>query len=331
VYSKNNKLSELKFPSPNEDADVKFKLVCREYAFDNVDDDAKYDFILVDNLNEGHDYYEIDYSLVNQHRAIIVNGSESPFRSDLKSATIGLESWDLDAHITMSKLPGVWSEINSNFDNNFLYDFLILVGQQHNHRMLFLNEFNKMGLLEKSLYKPSDLRPYEVYFNLAGVDKFESYKKFSMLGIDWLDLAHLPHKNMFASCAINIILETTALSNTNYPFLTEKTYKCLLQQRPFTLLGDVGSLAKLKRDGFKTFSDVIDESYDYEQNMMVRIKKVANASKELREKLDTNFDQIKEICIHNQRHFLDIKRIRQRYETFGETLTSLLKRCDDFD
>ena len=44
--------------------------------------------------------------------------------------------------------------------------------------------------------------------------------------------------------------------------LTEKIFKPMMLEKPFVVNGTKGYLKELKRLGFKTFSDVIDESYD---------------------------------------------------------------------
>jgi len=45
-------------------------------------------------------------------------------------------------------------------------------------------------------------------------------------------------------------------------FITEKTYKCLTLMHPFVLFARPGMLAELRKIGYKTFSPMIDESYD---------------------------------------------------------------------
>jgi hypothetical protein len=44
--------------------------------------------------------------------------------------------------------------------------------------------------------------------------------------------------------------------------LTEKTFKPIVMQQPFLLVGSRGALAYLRKYGFKTVGDLWDESYD---------------------------------------------------------------------
>lgn len=49
----------------------------------------------------------------------------------------------------------------------------------------------------------------------------------------------------------------------NTIFFTEKTWRCMINKRPFILVGNKGSLAHLRSLGFKTFPHIFDESYDH--------------------------------------------------------------------
>ena len=59
-----------------------------------------------------------------------------------------------------------------------------------------------------------------------------------------------------------------------YPYLTEKTFRAILHKRPFVIVGPPGSLAQIKKLGFKTFDDVWDESYDCIEDPNQRIRAV---------------------------------------------------------
>lgn len=61
---------------------------------------------------------------------------------------------------------------------------------------------------------------------------------------------------------ISIISETHFEDTQGTCFLSEKTFKTIACQSPFMILGNKGSLKKLHNLGYKTFDDIIDESYD---------------------------------------------------------------------
>jgi hypothetical protein len=75
--------------------------------------------------------------------------------------------------------------------------------------------------------------------------------------------------NFFSQVLIYLITET--VGEYPYPYLTEKTWKAIVNQKPFMLLGAPGSLDLLKAMGFKTFDKWWDESYDSKKNIGDRI------------------------------------------------------------
>lgn len=78
-------------------------------------------------------------------------------------------------------------------------------------------------------------------------------------------------------CAIDVVLET--LFDDQRIHLTEKTLRPIACGKPFILVGPCGSLDYLKQYGFKTFGDIIDESYDSIQDPVTRLRSIANAMK----------------------------------------------------
>jgi hypothetical protein len=66
-----------------------------------------------------------------------------------------------------------------------------------------------------------------------------------------------------------------------YPYLTEKTFRAILHKRPFVILGATGSLAQIKKLGFKTFDHLWNEDYDLIQDPIHRIRAVIKIVKEI--------------------------------------------------
>ena len=63
-------------------------------------------------------------------------------------------------------------------------------------------------------------------------------------------------------------------------FLSEKVFKPIACHHPFVILGNKNSLIELKKLGYKTFNDLIDEKYDTE-NSFHRFNYVADVIKNL--------------------------------------------------
>lgn len=64
----------------------------------------------------------------------------------------------------------------------------------------------------------------------------------------------------YAYFQIELVAETYTLGDSFFP--TEKTVRPIMAAKPFLLYGPVDFLTRLKNLGFKTYSDLWDESYD---------------------------------------------------------------------
>lgn len=119
---------------------------------------------------------------------------------------------------------------------------------------------------------------------------------------DWQS-SYSDYHNIWKKYQIEIVCETHA--DSNY-WLTEKTGRCLAAGKPFLLLAGTGSLKRLHNMGFKTFNDVIDESYDRASCWTTRIVKMINSLKELHNRSDCNnaIDSLYSIAQYNKLVYL---------------------------
>jgi hypothetical protein len=81
-----------------------------------------------------------------------------------------------------------------------------------------------------------------------------------------------------------------------HTFITEKTYRSILNRHPFVIQGPNGILADLKSKGFKTFSPFIDENYENDIDLTI------SAAKSLLQAVNDHPDQIEEIVEHNYKN-----------------------------
>lgn len=110
---------------------------------------------------------------------------------------------------------------------------------------------------------------YNIVDNLPLVldtNRFESYD------LTYFKRSLLPFYN---ETYFSVVNETHY--NEKFPFTpTEKIYKAILHKHPFIVFGVPNYLSKFKNRGYKTFDGIIDESYDTETNVNIRILKIAN-------------------------------------------------------
>jgi predicted CopG family antitoxin len=161
---------------------------------------------------------------------------------------------------------------NHSKSNNLLFDCLL--GCKKNHR----------NHVYDTIKSDTDLnaKSYLTYFGRDG-----SWQNGNPLDTDMADVVtqtcvprsyrnDFPTMTMNVSCFLpyEIYNETfyTIVTETrdNITFLTEKTAKPLLAKRLFINVGAYNTLKKMQEFGFKTFSDVIDESYDDEPDYKKR-------------------------------------------------------------
>lgn len=83
---------------------------------------------------------------------------------------------------------------------------------------------------------------------------------------------------------------------SEHTFITEKTYRSILNRHPFVIQGPNGILADLKSKGFKTFSPFIDENYENDIDLTI------SAAKSLLQAVNDYPSQIEEIVEHNYKN-----------------------------
>ena len=107
----------------------------------------------------------------------------------------------------------------------------------------------------------------------------------------------------YDSTLFSVVVESSP-SNTNRIFITEKSCKPLAYYHPFMVLASPGSLAYLQSQGFETFPELFDESYDSIEDLSTRMHILSSNI--------TNFDsklchtaQVKSKLEHNHHRFFD--------------------------
>ena len=226
-----------------------------------------------------------------------------------------------------NELGYVSKEIELNETDNFRNKKFLCFNRSLNkiHRFILLDEFLK-GTFADSYF--SFLRPID--YSFENVEFFSRYTGTLVTDNQIYDYnKHIPielytqnvenkinfavtntlKKELFLDSCINIATETTFV--TNELFLSEKILKPILGYQPFIVFGPYGYLTELKKYGFKTFSDIWDESYDDIQDPIERAKTLISLVKHLNnksiEELNDTYKGTKEICIHNRDLFYSLK------------------------
>jgi hypothetical protein len=109
----------------------------------------------------------------------------------------------------------------------------------------------------------------------------------------------------FAKAFLYVATETVF----DYPhqLVTEKIFKSFINRRPFVVVGPAGMLQQLHRMGFKTFDQIIDESYDLIDDPSERIARVADIVADIAKKSVSELQelavQVEDIINHNYDYY----------------------------
>jgi len=129
--------------------------------------------------------------------------------------------------------------------------------------------------------------------------------------------APLVHKNAFLAensktVYFNLVSETWI----NNLFITEKTYHSICYGMPFIVWGEKGTLNELKKQGYRTFNRMFDESYDECDDPVVRLKKIIRSVREFCEKTkeekDYLYSEAVPIIKHNQMNYIKRQDIYEK-------------------
>ena len=130
----------------------------------------------------------------------------------------------------------------------------------------------------------------------------------------------------YSDSMLTFVSETT-IDKEQY-YISEKTVKPIGHQHPFIVMGSVGTLEELKKEGFKTFHPFINEDYDLIEDTNERCVAIINELQRIvylsnEEKIKW-MENVKPIVEFNFRHLLNFKlkynkRIEKRTQELFKT------------
>jgi len=205
-------------------------------------------------------------------------------------------------------------------DNKFLY--LSYNRNVRPHRIHFLSNILSKDLLDVGKVS---LNQFQYVQNLPDDHPTNQLQKRTPIEIDrgldynWAnDIAIQDHEDTFIS------IVTESLTDKYTLFLSEKIWKPISCGHPFMVLGNKGTLKKLKELGFKTFDKWFDESYDNEEEMSIRSEMIINEIEKFKNKTVDELKQIRnemsEICEHNRINYLQM--VTYKYTFNGDSMNN---------
>ena len=135
---------------------------------------------------------------------------------------------------------------------------------------------------------------------------------------------HSLNKKYYEDTYFSIVTETlcspefSAGGNTMGRAISEKTFKPMLHGHPFMIVGVPGVVRLLRKLGYKTFSPMIDESYDDESNIAKRCYMIAKEAERLSNLKDDELHKFLNKCKPIIEYNLNVLRSK---ETFAHHMT----------
>jgi hypothetical protein len=176
--------------------------------------------------------------------------------------------------LNLKKIPNFQDQFDykiKNFDNIKIFNFLNK--KPRGHRIWFYHKLKEYDLLKHGLIS---MNPVDSKSKIIIDSSFLSKGQIEWVNKDLPTYAYgisneiEPFKFYMDNLNERATLDSwfSIVSETHYEdkqetvFLSEKVFKPIACQHPFVVLGNKGSLKELKKLGYKTFHDLIDESYD---------------------------------------------------------------------
>ena len=214
------------------------------------------------------------------------------------------------------------------------YKFLFLNGRVRPQRKFLLEKFKLSGLLDQSLWtnletgsaqnkkirlihngedlmlKPMpvqlldpyyEVERYRNYLNLP-LDQYP-YSKNSLFNHEWGEVYLTPEP--YVDTYFSLVTET--VFNYPYSFRTEKIWKPIAMGHPWIAVANAGYYRDIRNLGFRTFENVIDESFDQIDHSQTRIERIAQVVEDLcRQDLASFLKECYTVCKYNQQHLAEM-------------------------
>ena len=215
-------------------------------------------------------------------------------------------------------------------------DFLCLMSEQTETRN-FRNELNRH-------FHENDLVKDMIYsFKPMGADTYDDvFKEFPKVlnKDDYLndgeeaDLTWpltIPPVSSYNQTNFEIVSEAIVNDNDDTFDMSEKNTKPMVMRHPFMVLANMKHLENLRRLGFRTFHDHIDESYDLEPKMSKRIEIIIENMKRIRGNTLKIYNDTKDIREHNflmVQHHMGMAKTRT-WQKYNELFNKPKKEDDN--
>jgi hypothetical protein len=224
----------------------------------------------------------------------IISGQTALHMPGVKVSATPYWYWCMDQRSWRDQKLDTWQP-----QRNPRYTYFMQISLPRQDRNWIYNTLTKKHLLENSLHSyrsrgiflPGDIDPA----TYSG-----SWQRY--INPDW-------YQQTWFSLTIETYIDDNyhkgfSLTQDDNLFFSEKTYKAIACQHPFVLASTCHNLSYVRAQGFETFPELFDESYDHEPMFEQRMNMVCDAVQSFRQHEYYN-PRVQEKIRHNHARFFD--------------------------
>ena len=235
-----------------------------------------------------------------------------------KIAKVPLLFFDMQLHNHLNAKAELDQIIQSDWYNwNKSKAFMCLNGKAKEHRryaieQILISDLDQHGAISYVCYDGQDpkMQPIVLDQNQRQIRRNDR----------WMN------PEIYNDCWINVITEAYAHQEIDL-FITEKTFKPMLQLQPFLLIGNQGSLGYLRDMGYKTFDTLWSERYDKFDTVQGRTDAVIRNLKQwcalTQEEKQIKIKSVWDDLLHNQEMVCNTQRDVTRSAYLLEILSAM--------
>jgi hypothetical protein len=244
------------------------------------------EFHTVTGAQPGYTHRQIDYSIFKNTGRHLVDTSDRVTDNLQTAKFVGVFN---SSRVTLNRLLMSY-EIGIAFPN----DYYMTQHPDVEDTLRYLKDFDDLYAKEIAWFRQKEFLEPDL-----------QYRWPNSRILNWEAVAnnYRKTKNLYA---IEVVMETDEFYNR---WLTEKSAKVLASGKPFVMLAGKSSLRVLQEFGFKTFGDIIDESYDQASDPYGRIQGIIKSLSELYFSADKNEKILKmyKIAEYNKQAYIKFK------------------------
>ena len=213
--------------------------------------------------------------------------------------------------------------------------FTALTGEFTTHSLALISELDVRELLSKGKYEfnlseNKDINPNsKIFFDKNSSQEYISLKTKA---VNRLLLKESKINNITKSLEDSVFaiisepfapkLDKEYLSETNALWISSAIWECIAQGYPFIVVGSLATMRHLNNEGYFSYVDLFNESYDSVSNLAVKINLISDEVNRLsnldKEEIAKRIQLTKPFIEANKKKFYDKKHTWKFYDLFKE-------------